>query len=132
MAGEPANDGPAGAAVLVAGGNVNGLICSSPRSEADYVAFDVAALGDTWDLSLGWSGTNDLDLQVFDSQGTQAPVPAAPPRPAPPPPPRPSPVTVTPPPLTPPAPKPTPPPPPKPGTNSSTPGDGRRPHWGPW
>lgn len=68
--GEPANDGPAGAAVVAAGGSVDGLICSSPKTEADFVAFDVAALGDTWDVSLAWSGTRDLDLEVFDAQGT--------------------------------------------------------------
>lgn len=72
--GEPANDGPAGAAVLVpdAGGTAtqNGLICSEPSSEADYAAFDVTSLGDVWDLDLAWSGTHDLDLEVFDAAGT--------------------------------------------------------------
>lgn len=72
--GEPANDGPAGAPVLAldAGGSAthNGLICSAPASEADYVAFDVGALGDTWDLDLAWSGTRDLDLEVYDATGT--------------------------------------------------------------
>jgi hypothetical protein len=68
--GEPGNDGPAGAAVVAAGGSSDGLICSSPKSEADFIGFDVAALGDTWDVTLAWSGTRDLDLEVFDAQGT--------------------------------------------------------------
>ena len=68
--GEPANDGPVGAVSIAAGGSVDGLVCSSPSSEADYVAFDVAAVGETWDLSLAWSGTRDLDLEVLDAQGT--------------------------------------------------------------
>ena len=72
--GEPANDGPAGAPVLAPDGTgtaiANGLICATPASEADYVAFDVTTLGDTWDLDLAWSGTRDLDLEVFDARGT--------------------------------------------------------------
>lgn len=72
--GEPANDGPAGATVLVPDGTGtaidNGLICSVPASEADYLAFDVTSLGETWDLDLAWSGTRDLDLEVFDATGT--------------------------------------------------------------
>ena len=72
--GEPANDGPAGAPVLALDGSgaatQNGLICSMPSSEADYIAFDVAALGDTWDVDLAWSGTRDLDLEIDDADGT--------------------------------------------------------------
>lgn len=72
--GEPANDGPAGAPVLAPDGGgtatQNGLVCSMPASEADYIAFDVGAIGDTWDLDLAWSGTRDLDLEVFDASGT--------------------------------------------------------------
>lgn len=72
--GEPSNDGPAGASVLALDGSgaatQNGLICSMPASEADYIAFDVGALGDTWDIDLAWSGTRDLDLEVFDAEGT--------------------------------------------------------------
>jgi hypothetical protein len=68
--GEPANDGPAGAPVIAPDGTSNGMICSVPDSEADYVAFDVTSLGETWDLGLAWSGTRDLDLEVFDATGT--------------------------------------------------------------
>jgi hypothetical protein len=67
--GEPANDGPAGAPVIAPDGTSNGMICSVPDSEADYVAFDVTTLGETWDLGLAWSGTRDLDLEVFDATG---------------------------------------------------------------
>lgn len=70
-AGEPADDGPAGARVLVPGAPAAGSICSKPRSEADYFAFDVTTLGETWDFSLAWTGTADLDLELFDhSLGT--------------------------------------------------------------
>jgi hypothetical protein len=72
--GEPGNDGPAGAPVLALDGSgaatLNGLICSVPASEADYIAFDVGTLGDTWDIDVAWSGTRDLDLEVFDATGT--------------------------------------------------------------
>jgi hypothetical protein len=69
--GEPANDGPAGAPVLASGASFDGLICASPRTEADFVAFDVTTLGDTWDITLAWSGTHDLDLEVYDADGTR-------------------------------------------------------------
>ena len=71
--GEPDDDGPAGARVLVPFSNgsttESGQICSSPSSEADYYAFDVASLGDTWDLGLSWTGGRDLDLALYDATG---------------------------------------------------------------
>ncbi|HEY5924881.1 MAG TPA: hypothetical protein VIV11_24540 [Kofleriaceae bacterium] len=71
---EPDDDGPAGARALVpnGGGNASfaGLICSSPRSEADFYSFQVTSLGETWDFNLNWAGTRDLDLEVFDATGT--------------------------------------------------------------
>ena len=72
-ASEPANDGPAGAPVLAVDttgtATRDGWICAVPASEADFVAFDVTSLGETWDLALQWSGTRDLDLEVFDASG---------------------------------------------------------------
>lgn len=72
-AGEPMNDGPAGAIVLVLDTNgaatVNAQTCSSPRTEADYFSFTVDAVGETWDLGLTWTGTRDLDLEVFAADG---------------------------------------------------------------
>lgn len=69
--GEPGNDGPSGAAVLASGGSFDGLICATPRGEADFSAFDVATLGDTWDITLAWTGTRDLDLELYDAEGTR-------------------------------------------------------------
>jgi hypothetical protein len=70
---EPGDDGPAGATVLVpdASGDAaaSGQICSSPIGESDYVAFDVTTLGEVWDVSLAWTGTRDLDLQLSDHTG---------------------------------------------------------------
>ena len=66
---EPADDGPAGARVLVPGTPATGSICSKPRSEADYFTFDVTTLGETWDFSLAWTGTLDLDLELLDATG---------------------------------------------------------------
>ena len=70
---EPENDGPAGATTLVldasGGANVTGLICSTPRTEADFFSFQVTSLGEVWDLALGWNGNRDLDLEVFDATG---------------------------------------------------------------
>ena len=72
--GEPANDGPGGATPIVLGygdaGSVTGQICSSPQSEADFAKFDVTSVGETWTLSLAWTGGRDLDLAVFDATGT--------------------------------------------------------------
>ncbi len=72
--GEPENDGPAGASMLALDGlgqaSAAGKICSSPAGEADFFAFDVTSLGETWLLQLGWTGGRDLDLQVFDATGT--------------------------------------------------------------
>lgn len=71
---EPGNDGPAGASALVPDASgvatASGLICSSPRTEADYFSFVVDSVGETWDLSLAWGGARDLDLEVFDATGT--------------------------------------------------------------
>jgi hypothetical protein len=70
---EPNDDGPAGATVLVP--DISGdaqhtaLICSAPASERDYYAFDVTTVGDTWDISLAWTGPRDLDLELVDATG---------------------------------------------------------------
>lgn len=73
-AAEPDDDGPAGARMLVPNGSgaasATGEICSAPRTEADFYAFEVTSLGDTWDFSLAWAGTRDLDLEVFDATGS--------------------------------------------------------------
>ena len=70
----PADNGPAGAPVVALDssgrGSVNGLICSSPTTEADYIAFDVATVGEIWDLGLSWSGQRDLDLEIDDASGS--------------------------------------------------------------
>lgn len=70
---EPMDDGPAGAVVLVPDGggaiSADAQICSSPRSEADYYSFDVVTRGETWDISLSWSGARDLDLEVRSATG---------------------------------------------------------------
>jgi len=68
-AAEPSDDGPAGARVLVPGVAATGRVCSKPRTEADYFAFDVTSLGESWDFSLAWTGTADLDLDLLDSTG---------------------------------------------------------------
>ncbi len=70
---EPMDDGPAGAVILVpdTGGAITATaqICSSPRSESDYYQLAVATAGETWDFSLTWTGSRDLDLEVFDATG---------------------------------------------------------------
>jgi hypothetical protein len=72
---EPADDGPAGAYLFSPDGSgddsTTSEICSSPRDEVDYYAFEVTSAGETWDITLTWSGTRDLDLEVYDSGGTQ-------------------------------------------------------------
>jgi len=68
-AAEPLDDGPAGARVLVPGVAATGSVCSKPRTEADFFAFDVTTLGETWDFSLAWTGSLDLDLELFDGSG---------------------------------------------------------------
>ena len=72
-ASSPADNGPAGAPVVVLDssgrGSVNGLICSAPLTEVDYVAFDVTTVGEIWDLNLSWSGPRDLDLEIDDAAG---------------------------------------------------------------
>ena len=71
---EPMNDGPSGAVTLVpdGGGAVTATaqICSSPRGESDYYKFAVTTAGETWDLSLTWTGARDLDLEVLDATGS--------------------------------------------------------------
>ncbi len=71
---EPGDDGPAGARALVPNGSgaasATGLICSTPRSEADYFKFDVTSLGETWDIDLSWAGSRDLDLELYDAAGS--------------------------------------------------------------
>lgn len=72
---EPSNDGPAGATPIVLDGlgdsTVTGKICSSPRTEADFLAFDVTTLGETWELQLAWLGNRDLDLTIYDPAGKE-------------------------------------------------------------
>ena len=69
----PADDGPAGAQLIVldqfGSRAINGQICSAPLGQADYLAFDVATVGETWDLKLAWSGQRDLDLEIDDAHG---------------------------------------------------------------
>lgn len=70
-AGESDDDGPAGATALsITNGqfSVDASVCSWPSIEADFYAFTVAA-GETWDVSLTWSGSRDLDLEAFDANG---------------------------------------------------------------
>ncbi|HEV7554000.1 MAG TPA: hypothetical protein VGO00_01030 [Kofleriaceae bacterium] len=72
-AGEPANDGPAGATVMaidgLGHGSVAAEICSMPSSESDFIAFDVTTVGETWTVSLAWTGSPDLDMAIFDATG---------------------------------------------------------------
>jgi hypothetical protein len=71
---EPADDGPAGARALVPNGSgfasIAGEICNTPRSEADFYAFQVTSLGESWDVSLAWNGSRDVDLEIFDANGS--------------------------------------------------------------
>ena len=72
---EPANDGPAGAPPIVLDGVghsvITSKVCSSPRTEYDYFAFDVTTLGEAWQFSLGWLGGRDLDLHIYSATGTE-------------------------------------------------------------
>lgn len=72
---EPDDDGPAGAVALVLDTNgtasAMGQICSSPRTESDYFSFEVTDIGQTWDLSLAWTGTRDLDIGVYAASGAE-------------------------------------------------------------
>ncbi len=69
----PNDDGPAGAPVITLDGSgrgvIDNLICSSPATEVDYIAFDVTNPGETWDFLLAWSGQADLDLEIDDNTG---------------------------------------------------------------
>ncbi|MEO8554326.1 MAG: hypothetical protein ABI678_30330 [Kofleriaceae bacterium] len=71
---EDADDGPAGATLLVPDGDgfaqIAAKVCSQPSSERDYYAFDVTTVGETWDVSVAWSGSHDLDLEVVNATGT--------------------------------------------------------------
>jgi hypothetical protein len=70
---EDADDGPAGATALVpdAGGvaTLTGTLCASPITERDFARFEVTSPGDSWQLTLAWTGPADLDLQVRDAHG---------------------------------------------------------------
>jgi hypothetical protein len=70
---EPHDDGPAGATVLVPDGTGyaahSAQICSNPATEADFYAFDVASVGDTWDFALSWQGAPILHLDLYDAAG---------------------------------------------------------------
>ena len=72
---EPTDDGPAGATMIaldtLGGASMASQICSSPRTEYDYYAFDVTTLGETWDLGLTWTGGRDLDLSIYDTAGSE-------------------------------------------------------------
>jgi hypothetical protein len=72
-ASEPDDDGPAGATALVLDGSgaasVAANICSTPRTEADFYTFTVTSVGEIWNLSLTWTGTADLDLEVMTATG---------------------------------------------------------------
>ena len=74
-ASEPTDDGPAGATVIALDGlgaaSLSGQICSSPRTEYDYYAFDVTTLGETWDFGVSWTGGRDVDLSVYDATGAE-------------------------------------------------------------
>jgi hypothetical protein len=65
------DDGPAGASVMPATTvwATGGSICNVSADEVDYYAFDVVqSAGLT--LQLDWVGSPDLDLNVFDAEGT--------------------------------------------------------------
>ena len=72
---EPADDGPAGARAITLDGAGHSVIaakiCSVPRTELDYLSFEVTSLGETWDFALAWTGVRDLDLGVYDATGKQ-------------------------------------------------------------
>lgn len=73
-ASEPEDDGPSGAYQFVTDpstgdASTTSEICSSPRSEEDFYSFEVTTVGEVWDLSLAWTGTRDLDLEVYDAAG---------------------------------------------------------------
>jgi hypothetical protein len=65
------NDGPAGATTLVTGVASAAAVCNTPSAERDYFSITLA---DTADLAVSVAfadaATNDLDLSVFDSEGT--------------------------------------------------------------
>ena len=67
-ASEPNDDGPAGATLLQPG-TIAAHICSNPSTEGDFYAFDVTALGDTWDIALDWNSDRDLQLELYSATG---------------------------------------------------------------
>lgn len=68
--GGTSDDGPGGATLLVSGVQASASICNVPDTEADYFEMVVAA-GEGVTASLAWVGaTIDLDLAIFDEQGT--------------------------------------------------------------
>ncbi len=62
------DDGPAGAGVLASGVAVDASSCNASPAEADFHAVDVPQSG-TLTASLGWAGSADLDLIVYDDAG---------------------------------------------------------------
>jgi hypothetical protein len=74
-ASEPVDDGPSGAYAFGPDGggdaSTTSEICSSPRTEEDYYSFQVTTIGEVWDLTLAWTGTRDLDMEVYDATGAE-------------------------------------------------------------
>jgi hypothetical protein len=61
------DDSPGAARAL--GASTTAAVCNVPRSEADWYKFTAAAgAGET--VTLNWTGAADLDLYVYDSEGT--------------------------------------------------------------
>lgn len=73
-AGEPGDDGPAGARDITPPGagtaSIDGKICNAPAAEYDFYRFDVAANGESYLIELLWSASGvDLDMEVMDDAG---------------------------------------------------------------
>lgn len=62
------DDGPAGARLLATGIATSGSICNAPANERDFYNLVVTA-GQGVDLSLAWTGADDLDVAISDSAG---------------------------------------------------------------
>ena len=62
------DDGPAGARVLATGIATSGSICNAPANERDFYKL-VVTNGEGVNLSLAWTGTDDLDVAINDSTG---------------------------------------------------------------
>lgn len=68
-AGDPNDDGPAGARTLTSGTAITGAACTSPASEADYYKIAVTA-GQGLTFNLAWAGaTVDFDLYIYGPDG---------------------------------------------------------------